>query len=177
VLYLLDANVLITANNTYYPVNQVPEYWEWLRFHGDAGDVKMPIEILDEVLAGHKENDPLLDWLKDTDTISALSLHEEVDHQLVQRVVSSGYAPDLTDDEIEQLGRDPFLVAYALAGPDRCVITTEVSRPGKTRQNRKIPDVCKSLSIQCLDPFALNRMLGFTTGWKTVTVARRIPSD
>ena len=176
-LYLLDANVLITANNTYYPVNQVPEYWEWLRFHGDAGNVKMPIEILDEVLAGHKENDPLLDWLKDTDTISALSLQEEVDHQLVQRVVATGYAPDLTDDELEQLGRDPFLVAYALAGPDRCVVTTEVSRPGKTRQNRKIPDVCKTFSIQCLDPFALNRMLGFKTGWKTVTVERQIPSD
>jgi hypothetical protein len=27
-LYLFDANVLITANNTYYPVSDVPEYWE-----------------------------------------------------------------------------------------------------------------------------------------------------
>ena len=29
-LYLLDANVLITANNLYYPIDSVPEYWEWL---------------------------------------------------------------------------------------------------------------------------------------------------
>ncbi len=29
-LYLFDANVLITASNTYYPIDQVPEYWAWL---------------------------------------------------------------------------------------------------------------------------------------------------
>ena len=168
-LYLLDANVLITANNSYYPVDQVPEYWEWLRFQGNTGNVKMPVEIMDEVLAGHKENDPLLDWLKDANTISALSLNEEVDPRLVRRVISSGYASNLTDDELEQLGRDPFLIAYALAASDRSVVTTEVSRPTKTRQNRKIPDVCRTFSIPCLDPFALNRSLGFKTGWKTET--------
>lgn len=26
-LYLLDANVLITASRLYYPVDQVPEFW------------------------------------------------------------------------------------------------------------------------------------------------------
>ena len=29
-LYLLDASVLITAYNSYYPIDRVPEYWEWL---------------------------------------------------------------------------------------------------------------------------------------------------
>ena len=26
-LYLLDANVLITAHNLYYPIDAVPEFW------------------------------------------------------------------------------------------------------------------------------------------------------
>lgn len=43
-LYLLDANVLITANNTYYPVDRVPEYWEWLTHMSKAGYIKMPLE-------------------------------------------------------------------------------------------------------------------------------------
>ena len=29
-LYLLDANVLITANRDYYSVKRVPEFWAWL---------------------------------------------------------------------------------------------------------------------------------------------------
>ena len=30
------------------------------------------------------------------------------------RLTEEGYAPDLTDVEIEEIGRDPFLIAYAL---------------------------------------------------------------
>lgn len=37
-LYLLDANILITAANTYYGISQVPEFWSWciIREHLDA---------------------------------------------------------------------------------------------------------------------------------------------
>ena len=43
------------------------------------------------------------------------------------KVVSAGYAPDLTDDEVEKIGRDPFLIAYALADPpERCVVTGKI---------------------------------------------------
>jgi hypothetical protein len=58
-LYLFDANVLITAKNTYYPIDQIPEYWEWLQFQGSAGNIKLPLEIMEEILAG-KSDDPLL---------------------------------------------------------------------------------------------------------------------
>jgi hypothetical protein len=94
-------------------------------------------------------------------------LEEAVDAALVQQVVSIGYAADLTDDEVEKIGRDPFLIAYALSNPpDRCVVTTEVSRPSAQRQNRKIPDVCRAVNVQCCGPFTLNRNLGFHTGWR-----------
>ena len=59
-LYLFDANVLITASNTYYPIDQVPEFWGWLRFQGQAGKIKLPLEIMEEILAGRKDDDPLL---------------------------------------------------------------------------------------------------------------------
>jgi hypothetical protein len=44
-LYLLDANVLITANNTYYPIDTVPEYWEWVGHQATARALKIPVEI------------------------------------------------------------------------------------------------------------------------------------
>ena len=37
VLYLLDANVLIDANRDYYPIERVPEFWEWLAEMGRLG--------------------------------------------------------------------------------------------------------------------------------------------
>jgi hypothetical protein len=82
-------------------------------------------------------------------------------------VIAKGYAPDLTDDEVEQVGRDPFLIAYALASKDRCVVTVETSAPKKQRQNRKVPDVCRVMGVRPCTPFELNRELGFRTRWKT----------
>ena len=146
-LYLFDANVLITASNAYYPIDQIPEFWAWVQHQGKLGNIKLPVEILEEILAGRKKDDLLLAWMKEKENQDALKLDEAVDAALVQKVVFDGYAPDLTDDELEEIGRDPFLIAYCMAAPDRCVVTTEASKPSKKRQNRRIPDVCDCLSV------------------------------
>ena len=163
-LYLLDANVLITAHNLYYSIDRVPEFWEWLSHVGSDGHIKVPIEVYEEITEG---NDLLSDWARDDDNRNALLLEGVVDATLVMTVVEHGYAPDLTDVEVEKIGRDPFLIAYALAAPDRrCVVTTEVSRPSRTRANRHIPDVCATLGVQCIDSFQLVRTLDFRTSWR-----------
>ena len=168
-LYLLDANVLITAHNQYYPINRIPEFWGWLRHMGQTGTVKVPVEIYEEVLEGSREEekDLLLAWCRDDENKTAMLLGENVDSGIVGQVISRGYADDLTDDELEQIGRDPFLIAYALAQPtERCVVTTEIPRPSKRRQNRKIPDVCGDFGVNCCNTFQLLRILEFTTAWK-----------
>lgn len=170
-LYLLDANILITANGSYYPIDQVPEFWTWLQHQATSGHVKIPLEVMEEVLVG-RGADPLIDWLSKDNNTDLLLLEEAVDATLVQRVVTTGYANDLTDDEVEKIGRDPFLIAYALSKPsERCVVTTEVSRPSAQRQNRKIPDVCRLFGVECCGPFVLNRKLGFHTGWRESNLA------
>lgn len=169
-LYLLDANVLITAHSYYYPVDAVPEFWSWLEHQCRTGNIKMPIETFEEVKDGSNdtERDLLYAWVQQTHIKPDLVLAEDVDPALVQHVIETGYANDLTDDEVDQIGRDPFLIAYGLAAPaGRCVVTTEVSKPRKQRQNRKIPDVCNSLGVQCIDTFSMLRTLRFTTNWQT----------
>ena len=52
----------------------------------------------------------------------------------MQLVLQNGYAPDLD----EKGGKDPFLIAAAMAGPDRVVVTKEVSKPKLTRANRRV---------------------------------------
>jgi hypothetical protein len=169
-IFLLDASVLITAHNLYYPIDAVPEYWEWLAHMAKQGRVKIPFEIFEEIKDGPDGNkDPLFAWLQQEGTKEALLLPDTVDPGLVQHVITEGYAPDLTDDQLEQMGRDPFLVAHALSAENRCVVTVETSEPKKQRQNRKIPDVCKIMGAACCNPFELNRKLGFRTNWKQGT--------
>jgi len=164
-LHLLDANVLITANRDYYPLNRVPEFWEWLVHHGNEGSVKMPIEIVEEIRDG---TDALARWLSESDYLDALCLGEEAEVGLVQRVINEGYASDLADHEVEKIGSDPFLISYALRSrADRCIVTTEVSKPSRQRANRHLPDVCTQFGILWMDSFKLVRALDFYTTWQS----------
>jgi len=166
-LYLLDASVCITASNSYYPIDGVPEFWDWLLHQAGIGLVKMPLETYEEIIEGGPD-DALVQWLQLDAVRNVLVLQEQADQGLVAQVVTEGYAPDLKDDEIPQMGRDPFLISYALVDPaDRYVVTAEVSKPSRVRQNRHIPDVCNTLGIQSCNLFALNKALGFRTGWNS----------
>lgn len=149
-MYLLDANSLITANATYYPISRIPQFWDWLIDKGRAGVVKIPNEIADEITTG---SDAVSAWLKTIDAKEALRLDEAADVSILRQVVSAGYAPDLTDAEVAKIGRDPFLIAYGLAKPGRSVVTKEFSAPSKQRANRKVPNVCDTFNVRWLTPF------------------------
>lgn len=165
-LYLIDANSIIDAKDLYYVIDRVPEFWEWLLHKGEAGVLKIPAENFDEISAGNDKNDPFYVWRKDAATAKALVLDEDADIAIVQRVLDRGYAANLTDDELITIGKDPFLIAYALAGKDRVVVTSEKSKPKAQRQNRKIPDVCNDLGVRWITPFQLNIELDFKTRWR-----------
>ncbi len=164
-LYLLDTNVLIDANRDYYPIHRVPEFWDWLVYLGNKGLVKIPIEIFEEISEG---TDALAKWVRKEDVKSALLFQENVDEGLTSKVVNEGYANDLTDVELEKLGRDPFIIAYALKNnKDRCVVTTENSKPSRMRANRHIPDICTIFGIQSCTTYEFIEVLDFSTNWKT----------
>lgn len=163
-LHLLDASALITANRLYYPLERVPEFWEWLVHQAEHGRLKMPLEMIEEIADG---TDNLAEWMADHSNRDPLLLDEDADVVLVQRVINEGYAADLNDVEIEKIGRDPFLIAAVLRSPsDRCVVTAETSKPTSIRANRRVPDVCNSLGLRWTDSFGLIRALDFSTSWK-----------
>jgi len=109
-----DTRSLIDAKDKYYPIGRVPEYWDWLLHHGNAGDLKVPLEIFEEISPGLNKDDPFHAWRQDGVTAAALVLNEEVDPALVQKVLEDGYGQHLTDDELITIGKDPFLIALAL---------------------------------------------------------------
>ena len=159
-LYLLDANVLITAKNQYYEFGRVDQYWEWLAFNAKQGKAKIPLEIHEEITRG---KDELSEWAKSYK--GDLVLQEEVDVALIRQVTMEGYAPNLTDVEIEAIGRDPFLIAYALADLDNRTVVTGEKQSNKQRQNRPIPSVCRNFSVKSCDQWDFGRALDFRTDW------------
>ena len=157
---MIDANVLIRAHEDYYPLERVPQYWTWLENETLVGNIKMPFEIYDEVAVS---SGPLREWICRQDIKESLILDEEVNAELLEQVLTDGYGDNLTDSDLEKIGRDPFLVAYALAMEDRVVVTKETPRPSAQRANRKIPDVCDSLNVRWMRDFDLYKELNFTT--------------
>ena len=68
-MYLIDANVLIEAHTTFYPVDRIPQFWDWLVDQGAAGLIKMPCEIHQEFDGGHGLH---VDWINDPTVKAAL---------------------------------------------------------------------------------------------------------
>jgi Domain of unknown function (DUF4411) len=162
-LYLLDADTLIKADGLYYPPARFPVFWDWLRHVGAENRLKVPKEQYEEVTAGKGQ---LVHWLKDAETRDALLLDEQADPALVAEVTLRGYGV-LDEAGLVKVGHDPFLIAYGYAAREsRCVVTFKVSAPRKLGANRKIPDVCADLGVECYTLFALIDALDFTTNWK-----------
>lgn len=162
-LYLLDADTLITGDRRAYPLRRFPVFWQWLQFQGRAGKVKIPLEQFEEVTAGRGD---LVEWLSDHEVRRALVLEEEADPAVVADVILRGYG-QLDENGIEQVGRDPFMIAYAIAErAERTVVTFEVSKPGKRGANRKIPDVCRDLGVPSCTLYEMIEALDFTTDWR-----------
>lgn len=171
-LYLLDANTLIDAKRDYYPMQRVPEFWDWLVHHGENGNIKILIEIYEE-FSDKKDSkgnkDALAEWAELEKTKNALILNEEADMDAVSRVTYGGYLPNPTDEDIQKIGRDPFLISYALREKDsRCVVTTEISKPSRKGANRHVPDDCDYLGIRNINTFSLANELNFTTNWESL---------
>ncbi len=163
VLYPLDANVLIDAQRDYYPMDRVPEFWGWLVEQAASGIVKIPDEVYRKMIDA---DDQLAAWLKLNR--QDLLLDGDLPAHALSQVLADGYAPDLSEVEVEAIGDDAPLIAHALMVPEaRTVVTTEHSRPNRTRANRHIPNVCADMGVPCMNTFDMVRRLDFSTDWRT----------
>ncbi len=170
-LYFLDTSVLIDAKNRYYPLERIPQFWNWLVRQSLAGSIKLPPQVISEILgsegADEEPVDILAEWVLFNRT--TLEWNDELSVDLLTRTYNQGYdsAPEhLTTVDPLTEPADPFLIAYALENPDsRRVVTMEnVQSVGTTLPkpaNRKIPLVCRLLGVKCINTFDLIRELDF----------------
>ncbi|MCY3978524.1 MAG: DUF4411 family protein [Chloroflexi bacterium] len=170
-LYLLDASVLIDAKNKYYPLDRIPQFWNWLVHQSLAGNIKLPPQVIGEILGPDTTDeepvDALAEWVISNRT--TLEWNDELSLELLTRTYSQGYdsIPEefTTVDPLSEPA-DPFLIAYALECPEsRRVVTMEsLQSVGTTLPkpaNRRIPLVCGLLGVECINTFTLIRELDF----------------
>jgi hypothetical protein len=158
-MYLLDANVLIFAKRDYYPMDRFPEYWDWLLYQAECGNVKIPSQIWDEL---QEHDDDVRAWVREHREVLILDC-DDIDLHVPD--VLSCYADDLTESELEQIGADPFLVAGGIATKS-VVVSKEGSAPSRQRANRKVPDICTRMGVRCITDHLLIRELDFRTNWR-----------
>lgn len=157
-VYLLDSNVLIEANKTYFPLSRFMRFWCWIEDMARDGLVLMPKEMYFEILIG---NDRVTEWISNVRVRNQLLLDEEISRDKLEAVLSRGYGMDLSADERARIGNDAALISYAMGCKCRTIVTKEVSSPKKVRANRRIPDVCGDLGVNCISDYELYEELDF----------------
>ena len=50
-LHLIDTAVFIRANREHYGLDYRPAFWDWLGFHGQAGNVESVAAVMEEIRA------------------------------------------------------------------------------------------------------------------------------
>jgi hypothetical protein len=151
-MYLLDANVFITAKNVHYGLDFVPAFWDWIDRAGAAGKVCSIDAVKRELDAGSDELSTWADAHKSlflpVDDQTATSLQA-----LSQWVALSDYTPAA---QTTFLGNADYqIVAFARAG-GHTVVTHERSEPSSYKRI-KIPDACAAMSVPCVTPFTMLR--------------------
>lgn len=161
-MYLLDANVLISAAERNYPPDIVPGFWVQLREAAEVGEVKIPVSVNKEVTT--LDDKWLTGWLKDNlDPHSDSVLHEDAAQtQMLTRLtrwVTDSRRPYAARHVNHFLSHaDPRLIAAA-AAESATIVTYEerVTDPNSTKV--KIPNVADEFGVTCVLPMVMFRSL------------------
>jgi len=153
VKYCLDTNVFIQAWNGYYAIDLCSDYWEQLDKFALEGVILSPEEVAREI--SHID-DELYAWIKDKDYFFR-PIDEEV-QRCLQIIFSDEKHHRLVDSSKFRSAADPWVIAHAMA--EKAVVVTKESYEINKTKRIKIPNVCETMGIECINDFELLRRLG-----------------
>lgn len=154
--YWLDADVLISANNGPYPVNNAHGFWSWMDKEIKTGRIAAAERTFNEVVSGRKNQDDLARWMKLRKSNGiAVKSSKEVDGKLAQ---IGDYVGDNPQYPIHQKlefyrGADASVIAHAWQD-EGTVVSNESGHFPKSERVR-IPDVCHHFQVRCITRDAL----------------------
>jgi hypothetical protein len=156
---LLDANVYITAKNTYYSLDVFPMFWDWLDDRALALQIASTDMVFDELC---DQDDDLAAWAKDR-RASMFHVNSTSSKDVTDRVSDIGkwmrgvpFPTRAQEDFMD--GADPFLVAAAAVG-GHSVVTAETF-DAQIRRKVKVPNACAALGVAYETTFQMLKNMG-----------------
>lgn len=157
-VFLLDANVLITAHRSYYAFDICPGFWESIKLGHQNGRIFSTLRVRTELERG---KDALADWV--SDQLPADFFIDDFSSEIAQ-----AYAPmmawvaskDFTPAAEAKFATDAdgWLVATA-KNHNYCLVTHEVRQP-QAKARVPMPNVCEEFGVSYGDTFKMLRLLG-----------------
>lgn len=143
--YCIDTNILIDAGERYYPPDIVPGFWKNLDALIDAGRLKAPDMLIEELA---RKDDDWRQWVYDRKD----KLIVPMDILQVDALKQVMAVYQAQSSNISRVTGDPFFIALALA-QGLIVVTSESERKGKV----KIPKICDAMGVKSISLLDLMR--------------------
>lgn len=137
--YCIDTSALVAAWYERYKPKRFPKLWEQFDSLAGAGQLFSSIMVLDEC---SRRSPELHAWLKDREAMFLVP--DEAIQRRVDHIVNT--YTGLVAQGKEKFAADPFLIATAEV--HKYTVITEETGPDSLR---KIPGVCRALSVPCIN--------------------------
>ncbi len=157
--FILDADVFITAKNSYYAFAICTGFWDSLIHHHCLGNLCSIDRVEKELLAG-RETEDLFQWAKNEvpktffleTTNEVMCAYSQVmtwvnDHSHYRRDAKNKFAR----------GADGWLVAFAMV--HKVIVITNEQADSRSKKRVKLPDVCGQFKVACKNPFEMLKEL------------------
>ena len=150
--YLLDTNVFIQAKNLHYGLDFCPAFWDWLLESNTVKRVFSIDKVSDEIAKGA---DALTQWAQQAKELFLPTDALVVSHlsKVSSWTMQQPYKPAAKSTFLQ--AADYYLIAHALAAPERVVVTHE--KPENSLNKIKIPNVCIGFNLKFVTPFEMLR--------------------
>ena len=162
-VYLLDANVLISAHNEYYAPDLFPGFWECLEHYCGEGQILS----IDRIRAELLKPPALVAW---ADSINAKMFQNsqeapvvDVFNQIMAWVEGNQQFKDEAKRKFAKVA-DGWLIAYAKCY-EAIVVTHEAYRPN-AKNRVLIPNVCREFDVGYVTTYEMLRELGGQFYWR-----------
>lgn len=152
--YCLDTNVLIEAWNKHYSMQLCPDYWEVIDRLAKKSRIFCTMEVKREI---EKTDDALFKWAGERPY-----LFRELTQEVFQNIkkIYAGH-PDnrrLVDSSKGRSKADPWVIAHAMA--ENAVVVTKEGYERNKSKRVKIPNVCETMSVPCINEFEFLNEVG-----------------
>ena len=154
-IYWMDTDAFVQSKNGPYQLERVPQFWAFLSQQIEAGRIKSPKKVYDEVMTCQ---DDLSLWVKSRATGLCTNSNKQI--QKCYGDILSYLLTERSQNQVYEFARgaDGWVIAHAFVGDDAVV-----SHESERRKNAKIkiPWVCKQFNVKCINVYKMLEELDF----------------